>query len=279
MKESLLLAVAGIAGKIKGWCPPNAITAKSVFDRLMINGHQVEKDGSNNRILIIPPVFEKEIFFYLRRNSTDAIILYEILYRQDYRHLLLIQKKLNCSITRIVDAGANIGSSTVYLKAVFPAATIISIEPEADNFAMLQKNVAANHFENVHCLQAGLWNKDALLQVQEGFRGDKERELSFYVTEVAADAPGNKICGLTLENIMNRFSFTQVDILKIDIEGAERYLFSSLDASREFLQHVKILAIEVHEEVMDKFALVDFLEQLGYSQITFGEILYAYKDQ
>ena len=275
--ESLLLFIATGARKVTSCCQPNLLSAKSVFDQLLISGHKVIKEGSINQIKYMSPASDKMILFYVRRGTTDAVIFNEIVCRRDYRFLLSIQQKINCEILSIVDAGANIGSSTVYFKTVFPAATIISIEPEENNFEMLKKNILMNKFEDVHCIKAGLWNKDCFLEIKEGFRGNKERELSFYVSEVPENTHVKKIKGITLKSIREQFLLPSIDILKIDIEGAERFLFSGIGATENILEHVKILAIEVHEEVMDKFLLVDYLEQLGYHQITFGEILYAYK--
>jgi FkbM family methyltransferase len=44
----------------------------------------------------------------------------------------------------IIDAGANIGLATLWFKAQYPKATIISIEPDAENFAVLKENVVAS---------------------------------------------------------------------------------------------------------------------------------------
>jgi len=143
---------------------------------------------------------------------------------------------------------------------------------------MLNKNINANQFKNVYLYNGGLWKTDSWLEIKNGFRGDKEKELSFYVEEIHYDQRNNnKIEGITIDSLLKKYSFPEVDILKIDIEGAERFLFDSLQSTEKILKSVKILAIEVHEEVVDKFILVDYLEKLGFKQITFGEILYAYR--
>jgi FkbM family methyltransferase len=143
---------------------------------------------------------------------------------------------------------------------------------------MLQRNIDTNGFKDVTAFKGGLWNKESWLEIRQGFRGDKEKELSFSVEEVnESEKTENSIEGITVEGIKKKWSLPRIDILKMDIEGAERFLFRSLADTEHILEGVKILAIEVHEEVMDKFILVDNLEKLGYKQITFGEILYAYK--
>jgi FkbM family methyltransferase len=44
----------------------------------------------------------------------------------------------------IIDAGANIGLATLWFKAQYPKATVIAIEPDLENFAMLKENVIAS---------------------------------------------------------------------------------------------------------------------------------------
>jgi FkbM family methyltransferase len=276
--ETLSIAFAMPIRKLVGVASAANLAAKSTFDFLLQGGHIVAKEGRYNKIALSAPLYSRPVFFYVRRKSTDIVIFKEILYQQEYRYLTELQQKLNLDVRYIIDAGANIGTATVYLKSVFPEATIVCIEPEADNFAMLQKNIQVNGFDRVTPFKGGLWNKETWLEVKSGFR-DKERELSFYVTEVGeSERTDNSILGITVEGIKAKWAFPRIDILKIDIEGAERYLFSNLADCRRILADVKILAIEVHEEVVDKWALVGYLEELGYRQITFGEILYAYKE-
>lgn len=264
--------------KLVGVASAANLAAKSMFDFLLQGRHTVKKEGRLNRIELDPAFYSRPISFYIRRHSTDIVIFKEILYQQEYRHLVELKQKLNIDVRYIIDAGANIGSATVYMKSVFPEATIVSIEPETDNFAMLQKNIRLNGLDRVTPVKAGLWNKETWLEVRSGFR-DKERELSFYVEEVDESVKTeDSILGVTVEGIKAKWSFPRIDILKVDIEGAERYLFSNLDDCRRILADVRILAIEVHEEVVDKWALVNHLYELGYKTITFGEILYAYKE-
>lgn len=278
LAETLSIAFAIPVRKLTGLASATNLAAKSTFDFLLQGGHTVAKEGRLNKIGLNPSLYSRPVFFYVRRKSTDIVIFKEILYQQEYRYLTVLTRKLKLDVRYIIDAGANIGTATVYMKSVFPEARIVSVEPEADNFAMLEKNIGVNGIKDVVPFKGGLWNKETWLEVKSGFR-DKERELSFYVTEVGeSEVTDNSILGITVEGIMAKWSFPRIDILKIDIEGAERYLFANLEDCRRILADVRILAIEVHEEVVDKWALVGYLEQLGYKQITFGEILYAYKE-
>jgi FkbM family methyltransferase len=62
-----------------------------------------------------------------------------------------------------VDAGANIGMTTIYYANKFFEARIIAVEPEPSNFRELLNNVAP--YPQVTPVQAALWNRDCQLNL------------------------------------------------------------------------------------------------------------------
>src|SRR5690349_9066138 len=73
---------------------------------------------------------------YLRDNYSDRAIFLQVFYEKQYE---VFDAPLPSS-ERIIDAGANIGLASVFFANKFPQAQIIAIEPELENFALLQKN-------------------------------------------------------------------------------------------------------------------------------------------
>ena len=137
----------------------------------------------------------------------------------------------------IVDAGANIGLATIYFADKFPQAKIIAIEPEPSNYELLVRNCSG--MSNVTPWHAAIWNTHASLQI-----GNPDAEKwSFTVTPCANGASAIK--ALTIPEILTKSGYNTIDILKIDIEGAERELFS--DGCEEWLQRVKMIIIELHD--------------------------------
>ena len=276
--ESVQVLFEMLSRKITGIKPSYNFQARSAFIFLLGGNARVKKEGALNRISLSTPHHPFSADFYIRRKTTDIVIFKEILYDGGYRYIKELADRLQLDVRYIIDAGANIGTATVYMKAVFPQARIVCIEPETGNFNVLKRNIEVNHLQNVTPVQAGLWSRESLLRIRQGFRGGVEKELSFFVEEVGTgDEASADLKGVSVASIKNQFGFPRVDVLKIDIEGAERFLFASLESTAEILRDVRILAIEVHEEVMDKWLLVGYLEKLGFRQITFGEILYAYR--
>jgi FkbM family methyltransferase len=141
----------------------------------------------------------------------------------------------------ILDAGANIGLAAIYFANRFPEARIVAVEPEESNFLLLKKNVAP--YKNVVPIQAALWSEDARISLVDPGFGKWG-----FQTQRADSVQGASIChevdALTVDTIMNDHGISFIDILKIDIEGAEREVFQ--DPSK-WINNVGTLIVELHE--------------------------------
>jgi len=140
------------------------------------------------------------------------------------------------SFVTIIDCGANIGLSVRYLKAAYPDAVVVAVEPDEGNFGMLSRNTSG--LKGVHCVKAGIWPVPGYLELrQEGLRHSSFR------TKEASDDTGLEAVSIPL--LMERFSLSRVSLLKIDIEGSELELFSGSDLS--WIDRVDAIAIELHD--------------------------------
>ena len=136
----------------------------------------------------------------------------------------------------IVDAGANIGDETLRFRHFHPSATIVAIEPDSGNCSMLSRNVLSDLDTKV--LKGGLWSHECRLRVVAG--GSAE---AFRVIEADGDAQADDVEAISIASIMKRFSFDEIDILKMDIEGAEYEVFSSPSVDT-WIHLVRVLIFE-----------------------------------
>lgn len=148
----------------------------------------------------------------------------------------------------IMDLGANIGLSTRFFKNAYPKARIIAVEPDVDNFAMLTRNTAG--IADVQCVMAGIWPEDGRIALQQDGLGS-----SGFRTQAATAGSGD-IEALTINTLMARFGIERISLLKIDIEGAEKDLFSAPDLS--WMERVDRIAIELHDHIRPGAAQVFF---------------------
>jgi len=202
-------------------------------------------------------------------HSSDLDVMKQIWEAEEYAPVVAsIRRYLSTEDVplRIIDAGANVGYTTLYLKNAFPNAHIISLEPEDSNFRQLTRNISINQLANVTAIQAGLWKRKAHLQVGSDFRD--HREWSFHVEEV--DSPSG-LKGYSVLDIMQQQNWAEVDLLKIDIEGAERYIFENADLAREALKSTRLIAIEIHDEFKIRPQIYEFLKQNHFDFFEDGE--------
>ena len=141
----------------------------------------------------------------LRKEQSDPFIFEQIFCEQQYT----FGHPAKQDVKWIIDAGANIGLAAVYFSAEYPNARIISIEPDKENFALLQKNTS--NYKNVTCINAALWYKEEKLDIS-----NKEEKSAGYMMEPKLSNDVDLIKGITVEQLMKQFSITEISMLKIE---------------------------------------------------------------
>lgn len=171
----------------------------------------------------------------LRGSTTDIRCFEKVFLANEY------QSPFHLSPRLIVDAGANVGMATLYFAHRYPDATIVAIEPELANFGMLQRN--CRRLQNVVLIQAALWPEQRKLKIND----HNSDAWTFSVSEEESDAAAGEVAAITVDEILRRFGVRQIDLLKLDIEGAEFDLFSR---GREgWMDHVRCIVIELHDRL------------------------------
>jgi FkbM family methyltransferase len=138
----------------------------------------------------------------------------------------------------IVDAGANIGLASIFFANKYPGATIISVEPAPSNLELLRKNMA--HYPNSVIVPGALWKDNSNVTVVDPGGG----EWGFQVAEGALGNSG--VAALTMDGLMDQCGIDYVDLLKVDIEGAEKEVF---ETSSTWIDRVGAIAIELHDHL------------------------------
>lgn len=170
----------------------------------------------------------------LRPGTSDVPLLYHIFVEEEYN----IKPKKEPSF--IIDAGANVGFTAVYFANRFPKARIIAIEPEGSNFRLLQKNTEA--YPNIRCIKAGLWNSSTTLRITNL---EKDSKWGFQVEETTDHGP-DTCQAVSMDELLKEEGKKEIDIAKIDIEGAEKELFAK---NLRWLLKTNLMVIEFHDRM------------------------------
>jgi FkbM family methyltransferase len=173
----------------------------------------------------------------IRPNGRDQAALAEIFGIKPYQPA---QSAANPK--RILDLGANIGMATLFLTTQFPDAEIASVEPFPGNLAILRENVRLNQIRStIFAGAVGVSSGEAELSV-----GNVADAVSLVPASDAGRQTKLRVKQFSVDEIMDQLHWTQIDLLKIDIEGYEKTLFKSNNA---WLGRVNQIVGEAHGHV------------------------------
>ena len=119
------------------------------------------------------------------------------------------------------------------------------IEPDRSNFELLQENVAP--YPQVTPMQAALWNRNEEIDLLDPGLG----KWGFMTAQTSpaghrAGSNGHTVRAVTVDQLMREHNLTAIDILKMDIEGAEREVV--MDPA-VWIGRVEAFIIELHERM------------------------------
>ena len=214
------------------------------------------------------PVNGKEAQAVLRKKGSDVAVFREIFILNEYKPLIdkIVEKKIN--VRNIIDAGSNIGLTALYFAQFFPDASIVSVEPDTQNVIQLKKNCDLNRI-NCFIEMAGLWSKGGTLKIKRDFRyGDS---WSLRVTE---DEKDGDVRACTINELMAKYNFSKIDILKIDIEGSEVEIFKNTDICT-FLKDTRLICVETHKEVGSFSTVVNTLAKYDFEMFFNAEVIFG----
>lgn len=206
------------------------------------------------------------------KSSSDVQVMDQVFAAKEYLPLVeeISKRGYANKIHFIMDAGANVGYTTVYLKAYFPNADVVAIEPDDGNALQAKKNFTRNHFNNIKVIQGGIWSKDTWLELRKDH--SDEKEWSYYVVE-CREPSGLK--GFSIESVLSESGYSDIDLLKIDIEGSEKELFKDDSIIDPVLSKTKFLAIEIHDETGIRPRIYESLTRNGFEWFNRGELTIA----
>ena len=188
--------------------------------------------------------------------ATAKFLLREVFIEETYG------PKLSREDPVIIDCGANCGFATAFFKLLHPKATIIAIEPSPSSFKRLEHNARVNNWQQVQLIQAACGYQRDFVDLIE----------SSYSSLISSSNPlrssGSPVRVPVIEISKLIRQFQRIDLLKLDVEGAEHEVFKDLLETKCF-HSIDRLAIEYHHRMGEPSChLGDFLkvlEDFGYT--------------
>ena len=145
----------------------------------------------------------------------------------------------------ILDCGSNIGMSVLYFKQLYAGCRIIAFEPDRQTFNVLQWNVQHNQLKNVELHNQAIYSTDGFIE----FYSDPAHPGSLAMSTARERFPGREVDSQRVEAVrLSPFIQEDVDLLKMDIEGAEGAVMLEL-AEASKLRQIKQIFLEYHHHL------------------------------
>ena len=213
---------------------------------------------------------QQPIQLNLRAKSSDLAVYTQIFSEVEYQIAVkYLQQLAPQHAIKIIDAGGNIGLTTVFLKAHFPDAHCVVIEPNASNAARVVAHVNDNNLTQVRVIEKGLYSKVTTLVPDWSFRDGEHWAFSL---KESNESNAEGIATTTLQKILAEEKWEGVDLLKIDIEGSEVALLRDKAFIEIISTKVKLLAIEIHSEFISNEETGLILNKAGFLCFPSGEL-------
>lgn len=170
----------------------------------------------------------------------------------------------------VIDVGAFVGLYTLRAaKLMNGMGLVISLEPSAKHYEILEYNLVLNGLDNIVSLRLGLAGSRGIRKLYITENSINSTLVRSYAEYMGCTGRIETIRVVRLKDLINMLRLKRIDLLKLDVEGAELEI---VESSGDILKRgiVKRIVIEVHREVVSIRALSEILEEFGFSTIIYS---------
>jgi len=142
---------------------------------------------------------------------------------------------------KIIDCGSNIGISIIFFKIVYPQSKIISFEPDPNIFKLLSLNIQTNKLNNITLYNNALFSNNKILKFYDNSSTDPLSAKS--IANSIYSQNHSKKFTFVKSLKLSKFINTNIDILKLDVEGAETKILYEI---KNQIQKIRNIVLEFH---------------------------------
>jgi len=182
----------------------------------------------------------KKMKILLSKKWGDLQILKEVFCEDYYFNKFIDLKK----ISTMADLGGHKGYVSLLYAGLIPNIKIVSLEPEEENYLIFEENIKNNRLEDkITLLKNAIWSQDCIktfYKIKTYSAGH-----TFYETHLEQyEKIKHEVKCLSLATVMKECGFKKIDLLKIDVEGAEYEVLFNLE--KTILRNIRYILIECH---------------------------------
>jgi FkbM family methyltransferase len=189
-------------------------------------------------------------------NFKEGVMTREVLLGlYENQKINLFKRILKPNMT-IIDVGAHRGYfSFISAKLIHDKGKIYAIEPDPENYSWLKKGLSVNNYKIIEPIQLAFSNKSGFLKL---FKGDKSGHHSL-TEDMGYGSTSIKV--QRLDDFINENNIEKVDLIKIDVEGAD---IEVIEGAEKILnqENLKII-MDIHH--IDREKLFNIFIKNNYS--------------
>ena len=193
------------------------------------------------------------------KRSSDMSVFVQVFVLEEYKPLTNLK-----GVSLVLDLGANVGYSTAYFLSCFPSARVMAVEPDDRNVAICRENLQP-YGSRALLMHGAAWPERTRLSLSMGVFGDG-LEWATQVLPPSEETAGT-VEAWDVDSLIEMAGGHSVDLLKVDIEAAERDVFGR--NTEAWLPRVRNICIELHgDECREVFfrALAGYDYELEHSE-------------
>jgi len=142
----------------------------------------------------------------------------------------------------VIDIGAGIGDDAVaFSRLVGEKGRVIAIEAHPYTYRCMLKTIKANRLDNVIAINAAVSDKEGHITISDGE--------SYLSNSIHAGMGKVRVQAHTLENILKQTGSSRVDLIKMNIEGAET---AALEGMAGILHTIPHVVVSCHDFKADR---------------------------
>jgi len=186
---------------------------------------------------------------------------------------MFLAQMLHSGIT-FLDVGANDGLYTLFAsRRLGPTGRIIALEPSRREFARLERNLRLNDITNALALRLAASDHEGTATLRLAGFGHEGMNSLGEIGYSYPQAASEEISLITLDSLVEKHQLARIDVIKIDVEGAELKVLQGAHAILS--THKPVILLEIFESVLkhqgaSREAVLQHLESFGYRFFVFG---------
>lgn len=221
---------------------------------------EVNKWGVNFNVYADKEKFPKHYNFWIKSYQTwedETFTIYNRFLEPEYDY---------------IDIGSWIGPTVLYAANI--ARHTYAIEPNKLVFHELIKNLKLNQniFHKVTCLNAALSSQTGIMKL---YIKSSEGDSMSSILSNSEDYENYEVPSLTIEDLNNRYKLDKVNLIKIDVEGAEYDLIPSMEDY--LVKHQPTLYLSIHPPYLKSKASTNYNDYIKFKTIAMLSALKSYK--